>query len=120
MLHCAPLGELYFRPLKMLRISTGSRRNPKKTRPWSVADDGNDVFNPSLASHQSNLPNKKRGKLKELENHCIIASDNAQLDHRDNLGSQKADPVGFGYPQNFTQLCIATRSTYKDSWESPA
>ena len=63
---------------------------------------------------------KKEEKLKELENHCIIASDNAQLDHRDNLGSQKADPVGFGYPQNFTQLCIATRSTYKDSWESPA
>ena len=63
---------------------------------------------------------KKEEKLKELENHCIIASDNAQLDHRDNLGSQKADSVGFGYPQNFTQLCIATRSTYKDSWESPA
>ena len=32
--------------------TTGSRRNPKKTRPWSVADDGNDVYSSNMVACQ--------------------------------------------------------------------
>ena len=69
--------------------TTGSRRNPKITRPCSVADDGNDVY--FLLKHGSLA--KKKKKMEQWKNH---STRKAQLGHQVYLCSPKVDPVGFG------------------------